>query len=83
MHHRYFLATMPAKSLGTLPVIYAVDKQQNPLPRKTMLCGGDTNSTGGENDVFRRSLGLRLSIQHCITGEGLTIVISAAKKGRG
>ena len=47
--------TMPAKSPGTLPVIYAVDKQQNPLPRKTMLCGGDTNSTGGENYVFPSS----------------------------
>ena len=61
---------MSAKSLGTLPVIYAVDEQQNPLPRKTMLCGGDTNSTGGENGVFQRSLGPRLSIQHYITGEG-------------
>ena len=61
---------MSAKSLGTLPVIYAVEEQQNPLPRKTMLCGGDTNTTGGENDVVPRSLGLRLSIQHCITGEG-------------
>ena len=46
---------MPTKSLGTLPVIYAVDKQQNPLPRKTMFCGGDTNSTGGENYVFLSS----------------------------
>ena len=46
---------MSAKSLGTLPVIYAVDEQQNPLPRKTMLCGGDTNRTGGENDVFPSS----------------------------
>ena len=63
-------ATISAKSLGTLPVIYAVDEQQNPLPRKTMLCGGDTNSTGGENDVIPSSLGLRLSIHHCITGEG-------------
>ena len=43
--------TMSAKSLGTLPVFYAVDKQQNPLPRKTMLFEGDTNSTGGRNDV--------------------------------
>ena len=48
-------STMPAKSLGTLPVIYAVDEQQNPLPRKTMLCGGDTNSTEGGNDVFPSS----------------------------
>ena len=35
-----------------------------------MLSGVDTHSTGGENDVFPSSLGLRLSIQHCITGEG-------------
>ena len=39
--------TMSVKSLETLPVIYAVDEQQYPLHRKTMLCGGDTNSTGG------------------------------------
>ena len=45
--------TMPAKSLGTLPVIYAVDEQQNPLPRKTMLFEGDMNSTGGENKKGR------------------------------
>ena len=60
------------KSWNT-PVIYAVDEQQNPLPRKTMLCGGDTNSTGGENDVFPLYNG----------GRGLTIVIFAAKKGQG
>ena len=60
---------MPAKSLGTLPVIYAVDKQENALPRKTMLYGGDTNCNGGENYVFPSGLGLRLSIQHFITGK--------------
>ena len=49
------LSTMFAKSLGTLPVIYAADEQQNPLPRKTMLFEGDTNSTGGRNDVFPSS----------------------------
>ena len=31
--------------------IYAVDELQNPLPRRTMLFEGDTNSTGGRNDV--------------------------------
>ena len=41
--------TMSAKSPGTLPVIYAVDVQQNPLPRKIMLFEGDTN------DVFPSS----------------------------
>ena len=35
---------MSAKSLGTLPVIYAVGKLQNPLPRKRMLFEGDTNT---------------------------------------
>ena len=49
------LHTMSAKSLGTLPVIYVLDEQQNPLPRKTMLFEGDTNSTGGRNDVFPSS----------------------------
>ena len=44
-------------------MIYAVEEQQNPLPRKTMLRGGDTNSTGGGNYVFPSSLGLRQSIQ--------------------
>ena len=39
-------ATMSAKSLGTLPVIYTIDELQNLLLRTTMLCEGDTNSTG-------------------------------------
>ena len=69
LHVELAKTTMSAKSLGTLHVIYAVDEQQNPLPRKTMLCGGDTNSTGGGNDVFPSSLGLRQSIQQCIRGE--------------
>ena len=76
--------TMSAKSLGTLHVIYAVDEQQNPLPHKTMLCGGDTNSTGGGNDVFPSSLGLQQLIQHCITGErGSQLVFLQQKKDRG
>ena len=78
-----FKATMSAKSLGTLPVIYAVEEQQNPLPHKTMLGGGDTNSTGGENDVFPRSLGLRLSIQHYITGEGGSQLLFLQRKKDG
>ena len=78
---------MLAKSLGTIPVIYAVDEQQNPLPRNTMLCGGDTNSTGGdndgENDVFPCGLGLRLSIQHCITGKGDSQLLFLERKKDG
>ena len=47
-----FIATMSAKSLGTLPVIYIVDELQNPLLCTTMLFEGDTNSTKGRNYVF-------------------------------
>ena len=46
---------MSAESLGTLNVICAADEQHNPFPRKTMLFEGDTNSTGGRNDVFPSS----------------------------
>ena len=74
---------MSAKTLGTLPVIYALDEQQNPLPRKTMLCGGDTNSTGGGNDVFPSSLGLRQSIHRCITGEGGSQLLFLLRKRDG
>ena len=45
---------MSAKSLGTLPVIYAVDELQNPLPCTTMLFEGDRNSTEGRNGVFSK-----------------------------
>ena len=40
---------MSAKSLGTLPVIYAVDELQNLLSPATMLFEGDRNSNGGRN----------------------------------
>ena len=76
-------ATMSAKSLGTFPVIYAADEQQNPLPRKTMLFEGDTNSAGGENDVFPSCSGLRLSIQHCIAGEGGSQLLFLQRKKEG
>ena len=35
---------MSAKSLGTLPVIHAVDELQNPLSRTKMSFEGDRNS---------------------------------------
>ena len=74
---------MSAKSLGTLPVMYAVDEQQNPLPHKTMLCGGDTNSVARGNDVFPSSVGLRQLIQHCITGEGGSQLLFLQRKKDG
>ena len=50
----FYMTTMSAKSLATLPVIYAVDELQ-PLPRTTMLFEGDMNSTGGRSGVFPNS----------------------------
>ena len=47
-----FVSTMPAKSLGTFHVIYAIDKLQNPLPRKTMFVESHMTSTIGRNDAF-------------------------------
>ena len=46
------IATMSAKSLGTLAMIYATDELQNPLPLKTMLCEGDMNNPVGKSDAF-------------------------------
>jgi len=48
---------MLAKSLRTLPVIYAID-EQNPLPCKTKLLEGHMNGTGGRSDAFPNSEGL-------------------------
>ena len=64
-------------------MIYAVDEQQNPLPRKTMLCGGDINSTGGGNYVIPSSVGLRQSSQHCITLEGGSQLLFLQRKRTG
>ena len=44
--------TMPAKSLGTLAMIYAIVELQNPLPRKTMLWKGDMNVSASTSDTF-------------------------------
>ena len=45
-------ATMSAKSLGTLVMIYATDELQNPLPLKTMLCEGELNNPVRRSDAF-------------------------------
>ena len=46
---------MPAKSLGTLAVTYAIGELQNPLPRKTMLWKGDKNISASTSDTFLQS----------------------------
>ena len=43
---------MPANSLGTLAMVYAIGELQNPLPRKTMLCKGDMNNSASRSDAF-------------------------------
>ena len=43
---------MPAKSLGTLAMIYAVVELRNSLPRKTMLWKGDMNISTSTSDTF-------------------------------
>ena len=43
---------MPAKSLGTLAMIYAIGELQNSLPRKKILCAGDMNNPAGRGDAF-------------------------------
>ena len=48
-----------------------------------MLFEGDTNSTGGRKVVFPSSYGLRLSIQHCTTGEGGSLLLFLQQKKDG
>ena len=43
---------MPAKSLGTIAMIYGILELQNPLPRKTMLWKGDMNVSASTSDTF-------------------------------
>ena len=70
-------STMSAKSLGTLPVICAIDVVQNHLPLKTMLFIRDMTSIIGKSDTF-------LLIQHCIRGgKGVYILVNASETGRG
>ena len=45
---------MPAKSLGTLAIIYAIVELQNSLPRKTMLWKGDMNISANRSVTFLR-----------------------------
>ena len=53
-HKGETIATMPAKSLGTLAMVYAIGKLQNPLLHETMLCKGDVNNSARRSDAFLR-----------------------------
>ena len=57
---------MPAKSLGTLAMIYAIGELQNPLPRKTMLCKGDMNISVEVNTVVEN----QVEVRHFYKGRG-------------
>ena len=61
---------MPAKSLGTLAIIYVVHELQHPLPPCTMLCHGDMNNPTCTSDTFLHSYGFQLANQHCMRGKG-------------
>ena len=50
-----FACTMSAKSLGTFPVIFAIDEVQNSLPLKTMLFKRYMTSILGISDTFPNS----------------------------
>ena len=63
---------MPAKSLGTLAMIYATDELQYPLPHYTMLSEADMNNPTGRSDARAHSYASPLSTQHCLKGEGFT-----------
>ena len=54
-HQEKFKATMSAKSLGTFPVICAIDEVQNSLPLKTMLFKRHMTSIIGISDTFPNS----------------------------
>ena len=62
--------TMPAKNLETLPMIYAIDELQNPLPRKTMLFEENMTTVFGRSDALPYSKGPWLLIEHCKRGKG-------------
>ena len=49
------MPTMSAKSLGTFPVICAIDEVQNPLPLKTMLFKRHMTSLIRISDTFPNS----------------------------
>ena len=53
--NRFIATTMSAKSLGTFPVICAIDEVQNPLPLKTMLFNRHMTSIIGISDTFPNS----------------------------
>ena len=72
---------MSAKSLGTLPVIYAVDELPNPLPVQQRCLKVIGIALDGEIVSFQTAKGFGYRFDE--GGRGLTIVISAAKIGRG
>ena len=48
---------MPAESLGTLAMIYAIVELQNPLSHKTMLWKGDMNISASKVMHFYKGKG--------------------------
>ena len=72
------ITTMPAKSLGTLAMIYPTDELQHPLPHYTMLSEVDMNNPTGRSDARAYSYSSPLSNQHCLKGGGVYSRIAVA-----
>ena len=74
---------MPAKSLGTLAMIYAIVELQNPLPRKTMLWEGDMNVSASTSDTFLKKVRVSASDSTLFDGgRGLPLLL-LTQKGKG
>ena len=69
---------MPAKSVGTLTMIYAKDELQHSLPHHTMLSEADMNNATGRSDTRPHSYASPLSTQHSLKGEGFNSRITVA-----
>ena len=63
-------------------MIYAIGELQNPLPRKTVPCGGDMNNSAGRSDAFLPCKGFRVATPHCMKGRGAAIPLLTQKGGK-
>ena len=74
---------MSAKSLGTLPVIYAVDTQQNPLPVKQCCVEGIQIALKGKIMSFQVAKGFGYRFNIVYRGKGTHNCYFCSEKGRG
>ena len=61
-------------------MIYTIDQQKNPPSWDKKFSEANMNSRKGTRDFCADSYGFPLSIQHCMRGEGVFILIAATGK---